>query len=317
MAVYTHLDKADFESILQQYDVGTFESFEPIRQGVENTNYHVFTTQGRYILTIFEKRVNAADLPFFFAFTSYLTDNGIVCPSALKDRDGKILNILNNKHYALISWLPGTDVATKDITPQLCEQLGRLVARMHRAACGFNQSRPNDLNVAGWKALAEKIGPLANNVADGLEMKIAQDLKKIQRDWPANLPSGVVHADIFPDNVFIKDDRIYGVIDFYFSCRDAFIYDLALVVNAWCFDENHHWVQQRWDSLYEGYKSIRPLNRDEKDSFQLIASGAAMRILMTRLHDWVFHDDAALVTPKDPKEYIKKLDFHRDHNLFA
>lgn len=317
MAVYTHLERSDFEELLAQYDIGALKSFEGIRQGVENTNYHLFTDKGRYILTVFEKRVKESDLPFYFAFTSHLTRNGIICPDAVRAQDGAILKKTHGKSCAIINFLEGHGVEPTDITPRMCGQLGALVARMHEAGTEFEMYRKNDLSVAGWKALADKINARSEEVQAELQNEIARELKYLSDSWPANMPVGVVHADIFPDNVFAKDGNIYGVIDFYFSCSDFLVYDLALVVNAWCFDDRHNFVFERWEELLKGYESVRPLTDQEKKNFAVIARGAAMRIMMTRLHDWVFHDKAALVTPKDPKEYLAKVRFHRDNTLFT
>ncbi len=315
MAVYTRVTKQELNVFLKGYDIGELLSFEGIEQGVENTNYHLFTTKGRYILTLFEARVNPADLPFFFAFTDHLSDAGIVCPFTIADRNGDKVGRLCGRPTAVISFLEGKGLETAAITVTHCAQLGKAIAKMHVAASSFPLSRVNSVGLPMWKELAAKTGDRAGEVKEGLGALIADELEYLERRWPEKLPRAAVHADIFPDNVFFSGGSFAGVIDFYFTASDFLAYDLALVINAWCFDTECRFVPARFEALMSAYETLRPLTRAEKENLTLLCRGAAMRILMTRLHDWIFHPPGALVKPKDPKEYVAKLEFHRNDGL--
>jgi homoserine kinase type II len=320
MAVFTPLEKQDIQQFLSHYNVGELVRFEGILQGVDNTNYKIETTNGKYILTIFENRIDPNDLPFFLNFMSHLKANGIVCPTPahpspqpspmrgedLGGGDSTILS-LKNKPASLFSFLEGRDVKQNDITPALCHELGILLGKMHMAGQSFPETRKNSMSFDAWEARFHKIGHVAN--------PYMETLQHLKTKWPQDLPRGAVHLDLFPDNVFIKDNHIYGVIDFYFSATDFLAYDLAIVLNAWCFDGNK-FNQEKWQMLLSGYESIRPLTTEEKESFQILCQGAALRFLSSRLHDYLFHDPKNLVIPKPPDEYIEKLEFHKHAKLF-
>lgn len=312
MAVYTHLSEAQIGEFLRGYDLGALEAFEGIRQGVENTNYHVFTDRGRFILTVFEKRVAATDLPFFFAFTDHLAARGIPCPKGMADRQGRVVGEIAGKHAAVISFLNGRGLEAAEIAPAHCRALGETVARMHRAALDFSQGRVNSMALSAWKDLAAKTEARANEVAPGLAETIAEELAFLEANWPDALPRGVVHADIFPDNVFFDGETLSGVIDFYFSATDFLAYDLAITINAWCFDAAHGFDARKHAALMEGYEAVRPLSDAERAAMGVMGRGAALRILMTRLYDWLNTPPDAVVQKKDPLEYLKKLDFYRD-----
>lgn len=302
MAVFTHLQKEEIENFIANYEIGNLLSFSGIEQGIDNTNYKIETTTGRYILTVFESRIDKDDLPYFLAYMKHLSGKGITCPSPFP------IGTLHEKPATLLTFLNGQNVKPEEITPQLCHELGEFLARIHQAGQDFPLTRANSMSFKAWENRLKRIGPTAN--------EHLKSLKILQSAWPKNLPTGTIHADVFPDNVFIKDGHIDGLIDFYFSATDFLAYDLAIVVNAWCFDSEYHFVPERWNYLRKGYESIRPLTPEEKDSFQILCQGAALRFLSSRLHDMTFHDPQALVKPKPPQEYASKLDFHRHDRLF-
>lgn len=303
MAVYSRVDQAELNEFLKQYNIGALVSFEGILQGVENSNYHLFTDHGRYILTIFEKRVGLNDLPFIFDVMEKFAIDGITCPAPIKRRDGQTIGTVQGKPAAILSFLPGNNIDPAQITPKRCADMGGLTARLHRAGEKIKTGRANTLSLKGWRDLIGKIGDQADIFRD--------EMTHLESAWPRDLPTGAVHADLFPDNIFEIDGTVSGVIDFYFTCIDSFAYDLALVINAWCFDEQYRFVPERFTAMISAYQSIRPLTQAERASFQTLCRGAALRILLTRLHDKVFHDPSVLVTPKNPAEYELKLDFHR------
>ena len=309
MAVYTKLSKSQIEDILSAYDCGALLSFEGIVQGVENSNYKILTDKDKFILTVFEQRTNVADLPFFFDYMEHLHDHGIACPFVLKDKGGERIQQIAGKSAALFSFLEGNNIDAADITPQKCWQMGQLLARMHMAAKNFTATRENSMSLSAWKDLFSKIKDKANYSA-----LIEEELQNAEQTLSLDLPKGIVHADAFPDNVFERDDHIYGVIDFYFSATDYFAYDLAITLNAWCF-ENGEANSAKLEAMLEGYQTIRPLEQGEKDHLFDMLRAAALRILMTRSYDWIFHDPENLVRPKDPLEYKRILEFHRDQVL--
>lgn len=303
MAVFTSLTKAQIENFLLETQMTDLVSFEGILQGVDNTNYKIETSGHTYILTIFESRINPDDIPYFIGFMKHLSAHGITCPSPIH------LGTIENKSAAIFSFLEGRDVQPADITPPLCHELGLLVGRMHVLGQRFAMTRANSMSIDAWEARLNRVGKESASL-------YLEELQLLKSNWPKDLPSGAVHADLFPDNVFIKDDHIYGVIDFYFSATDFLAYDLAIVMNAWCFDTHHQLDHDKWNALLSGYESIRPLTQAEKDAYQILCRGAAMRFLSSRLHDLVFHDPQNLVTPKPPAEYIQKLEFHKHAKLF-
>jgi homoserine kinase type II len=302
MAVFTPLTKLEIESFMASHTIGDLISFEGILQGVDNTNYKIETSTGKFILTIFENRINPDDLPFFIRFMAHLKEHGIVCPSPI----GAIKTI-KSKPAAVFSFLEGRGVTVTDITPDLCYELGILLAKMHIVGQSFPMIRKNSMSFDAWESRFHKIGHVASSYKATLD--------KVKQEWPANLPKGAVHLDLFPDNTFIKDHHIFGVIDFYFSASDFLAYDLAIVMNAWCFDEIT-FNMQKWEKLLSGYQSIRPLTEEEKKSYQILCQGAVLRFLSSRLHDYLFHDPKNMVTPKLPDEYIQKLEFHLHDKLF-
>ncbi len=309
MAVYTQLTKEQIEAFLSAYDCGALVGFEGILQGVENTNYKIETTRDRFILTVFEKRTSESDLPFFFDYMNHLHSRLVHCPLVMKRKDEKFIGRIAGKPASLISFLEGNNINAADITPQMCFEAGEFLARMHMAARDFKKNRVNSMSLSAWEKIYQKIRD-ANGPSELIEAELAQARVTLSLD----LPKAVVHADLFPDNVFALNGRVDGAIDFYFACTDFLIYDLAITVNAWCFEAGDI-NKERFDRMLEGYQSLRALSADEKDAFQAMARAAALRIYMTRSHDWLFQDSDALVKPKDPQEYRNILEFHRREKI--
>ncbi len=309
MAVYTEVDDEALEDFVAHYDIGRVVSCKGIAEGVENSNYLLHTDQGPFILTLYEKRVAPEDLPFFLGLMQHLAASGVKCPVPVTARDGKALQTLAGRPAAIITFLQG--MWPRRVTPSHCAQLGRAMAGLHSAGTTFDQTRANDLSVDGWKHLFAACADHADEVAEGLHQEVGDELDHLASTWPADLPSGVIHADLFPDNVFFLDDTLSGVIDFYFACTDFLAYDIAVCLNAWCFEADGQMNVTKAHRLLAGYEEVRRLTPEEKETLPLLARGAAMRFLLTRLYDWVNTPDGALVKPKNPLEYLHKLRFHR------
>lgn len=318
MAVYTKISAAQLSAFLREYErAGALERFEGIEQGVENTNYRVFTDRGRYVLTLFEGRTDPAALPFFFAFCGHLAEKGVRCPLPLRARSGRAVGELAGRPAALVSFLEGASVPEAGITDGHCAQVGALAAQMHLAALDFPQERANGMGISAWKKLAEKTKGRAGEVREGLADLIADELAFLENRLPAaNLPRAAVHADIFPDNVFFDGGGgLSGIIDFYFSCTETLVYDLMIAANAWCFGTDGSFRPGRFRALLESYEAARPLSGAERESLGLMGRAAALRILSTRLHDLLFHDPRDFVRPHDPAPYVERLLFHRADGL--
>lgn len=309
MAVYTPVDRATLDAFLAAYELGEVLDFSGIRQGVENTNYRLETTAGRYILTIYEKRVDPADLPFFLGLMDHLAARGVRCPVPVHGRDGAALRLLCGKPAAIVTFLDGRETST--ITPAHTGSLGTALADLHGAGEGFSLHRANALSLGGWHDLVRRCRDRADEVEPGLAGLITDELAWLEARWPSDLPKGVIHADLFPDNVFFEGTTVSGLIDFYFACDDLLAYDLAVCVNAWAFDAQDRLEPQLARALVRGYLARRPLSAAEIDAFPLLCRGAALRFLLTRLYDWLHRVDGALVRPKDPLEYARKLRHHR------
>ena len=310
MAVYTEISSDILDDFLKQYDIGSKKSFSGIAEGIENSKFYLETSGGRFILTIFEKRVKPAELPYFMDLMTHLADNGFSCPLPVKGKDGAALRSLCGKTACLTTFLNGKSVT--DIRPVHCAELGRAIALMQNAAKGFSAFRPNDLSVDGWAALIDKIGTRANEVENGLYDDLRRDFDFVAPRWPAHLLKSVIHADLFPDNVFFDGDRLSGVIDFYFACNDIAVYELAVCLNAWCFDASGlRFHADRAAAMLRAFDAVRPLSDDEKAAFPVLARGACLRFLLTRTYDWLNPVANALVTPKDPKQYVARAAFHR------
>lgn len=314
MAVFTPVSDDICRVFLKQYDIGEFVSLAGIMQGVENSNFHLKTTTNRYVLTLFEKRVHQEDLPFFLDVMSGMAASGIPCPEPIMGTDGNILHQCAGRPAIIISFLSGADLKPTQITPEHCRSLGCTLAKMHKSGAALkNMARPNDLSISGWRALAGKTGNRLDEIKPGLAEATHKLLQELSQSWPDKLNSGVVHADLFPDNVFFDSNgKVSGVIDFYFSCTDSFLYDYAIVQNAWCFDTSHNMVEERRMALLYGYMSEGGMvGDDEWKLLPLVAKGAALRFFLTRAHDIIFGDPNAFVKPKDPLEYWQKFEFYR------
>ena len=309
MAVYTDVTADQLSSFLAEYDVGGLLSCKGIAEGVENSNFVLHTEGGRFILTLYEKRVEAGDLPFFIGLMDHLAARGLNCPRPVRDRHGVALGALAGRPAAMVTFLDG--VWIKDPGVAHCAALGRALAELHGAGADFGLRRPNALSVDAWPLLFATAEADADAVAAGLAGTISAELSFLTSQWPRGLPEGVIHADLFPDNVFFLGDRLSGLIDFYFACTDALAYDVAICLNAWCFDAEGALDLARSTALFEGYASARRLTEPETEALPVLARGAALRFLLTRLVDWLNVPSGALVRPKDPIEYLRKLAFHQ------
>ncbi|MFD1702792.1 homoserine kinase [Methylopila henanensis] len=310
MAVYTEVPDEDLAVFLKAYDIGEAVSFKGIAEGVENSNYLLVTTKARFILTLYEKRVERSDLPFFLGLLEHLSAKGLNCPQPVKARDGAVLGELCGRPAALVTFLDG--VSVRRPTAAHCAELGRALAELHEAGKGFGLTRPNALSVAGWRTLERSARGRGDAVAGGLDALIAEELDALEPAFAAlDLPTGVIHADLFPNNVFFLGDRLSGLIDFYFACDDAFAYDVAICLNAWCFEPNGEFNVTKGGALLAAYHAARPLSEAEIAALPILARGAALRFMLTRLVDWLDTPPGALVKKLDPLEYLKKLKFHQ------
>lgn len=309
MAVYTPVSDDELQAFLAEYDIGEVTSFAGIAEGVENSNFLVRTTRSTYILTLYEKRVKLGDLPFFIGLMDHLARKGLSCPRPVPARDGATLRTLNGRPAAVVTFLEG--MWHRRIQPAYCRSLGAAMAAMHVAGADFPMTRANDLSVAGWRPLLEACGMQSNQIYHGLYNALNTELGLLERSWPERLPTGTIHADLFPDNVFFLGDQVSGIIDFYFACTDALAYDLAICLNAWCFENDGSFNVTKARQLVTGYQTVRALSPAEREAIPVLARGSALRFLLTRLYDWLNHPEGAFVKPKDPMEYHQKLRFHQ------
>ena len=309
MAVYTDVPDEELRAFIAEYDLGEVVSCKGIAEGVENSNYLLRTETGTFILTLYEKRVAPADLPFFIALMEHLASRGIACPTPIKARDGAALRRLCGRPAALVSFLDG--MWPRRIHPFHCAALGEALARLHLAGANFPLRRPNNFSVAGWRQLFDACRARAHEVRPGLAEELGQELDALEREWPQHLPEGVIHADLFPDNIFFRREAVSGLIDFYFACTDFLAYDLAICLNAWCFESDGSFNVTKARLMLASYRAVRPLDAAEFTALPLLARGGALRFLLTRLDSWLHHPAGAFVRPKDPLEYLQKLRFHR------
>jgi homoserine kinase type II len=309
MAVYTHVSDEALRDFLAHYDVGEVLSFKGIAEGVENSNYLLKTTQSTFILTLFEKRVDEKDLPFFLGLMEHVAKRGVSCATAIAARDSQLTRTLNGRPAALISFLDGLSI--RKPTPSHCGAVGQTLAEFHEASSDFSLVRPNGLGQQDWRPIYEKCQERADEIEPGLGAFMEQELTFLDQAWPADLPQGVIHADLFPDNVFFLSNKLSGIIDFYFACNDIRAYDLACCLNAWCFDDACQFDLKRGEALLSAYQGGHPLNPNERQALPVLCRGSAMRFLVTRLYDWLHHEQGALVAPKDPRDYVSRLKFHQ------
>jgi homoserine kinase type II len=309
MAVYTEVSDEDLIAFMGEYDIGEAISCKGIAEGIENSNYLLRTEDNTYILTLYEKRVKPGDLPFFLGLMEHLAAAGVTCPTPIKGRDGQALRSLCGRPAALISFLEG--MWPRRITAAHCAALGETLAHMHVAGADFALQRGNDLSLPGLRPLLDSCLPHANQFLPGLADELDCELAHLEATWPRDLPSGVIHGDLFPDNVFFRGERLSGLIDFYFACNDFLAYDIAVCLNAWCFEVDRSFNATNARRLLTSYGKVRDLSSEEMAALPLLARGSALRFLLTRLYDWVNTPPDALVTRKDPLEYLAKLRFHR------
>jgi homoserine kinase type II len=307
VAVYTEVPDEDLAQFIAGYDIGSVLALKGIAEGVENSNFLLHTEAGYFILTLYEKRVKAEDLPFFIALMEHLSKRGITCPQPVRNKAGEALGTLAGRPAAIVTFLEG--VGVQRATVHHCAAVGGALAKLHLASADFIGHRVNALSVQGWRPLYNAARERADTVTPGLEQATREALEALEREWPRQLPSGVIHADLFPDNVFFLKNDLSGLIDFYFACTDFLAYDLAIGLNAWCFEPDGSFNVTKGRAMIAGYRAIRPLSDAELEALPVLCRGAALRFMLTRLVDWLNVPPGALVKPKDPLEYYRKLRF--------
>jgi homoserine kinase type II len=309
MAVYTPVSAEAMAALLARYDVGSLVSAKGIAEGVENSNFLVDTDRARFILTLYEKRVDAGDLPFFLALLDHLADKRVPVPRAIRDQSGVQLQEVAGRPACLIEFLPGVSVTTPNAAQ--AKSTGRALGQMHAALADFSGQRPNALGLAGWHELAARCGDDLNKITPHLKNRVADELAWLDANWPAHLPHSVVHADLFPDNVLMRGDAVGGIIDFYFACTEVRAWDLAVTHAAWCFEpDGTGYRAEIGDALIEGYEASFGLSDEEHSAFAALARGACLRFLLTRAWDWLNTPADALVTRKDPLAFLCRLDHY-------
>jgi homoserine kinase type II len=309
MAVYTDVGADELARFLGDYGVGELLSYKGIAEGVENSNFLVHTAAGHFILTLYEKRVAANDLPFFLGLMEHLAARGLTCPQPVKNKAGGMLGKVAGRPAALVTFLDG--MWMRRPSPGHCAAVGEALAKLHLAGADFRMKRDNALGIANWRALYEHAKARADGVREGLGAEIARELGALDKSWPRDLPQGVIHADLFPDNVFFLGEKLSGLIDFYFACTDALAYDVSVCLNAWCFETDNSFNVTKGRALLKAYSQVRELSAAERAALPVLSRGSALRFLLTRLVDWLAVPEGALVRPKDPLEYLRKLRFHQ------
>ncbi|MBY0380782.1 MAG: homoserine kinase [Xanthobacteraceae bacterium] len=315
MAVYTDVAADELADFLSGYGIGDLLSYKGIAEGVENSNFLLHTTRGYYFLTLYEKRVAKGDLPFFLNLMGHLASRGIRCPQPVADKSGETLRTLAGRPAAIIDFLEG--VWPRKPSAAHCAAIGESLAKLHLAGADFAMTRANALSVAGWRPLYDTARARADTVHTGLCDFLDAELSFLEQNWPRDLPRGIIHADLFPDNALFLGDKLSGLIDFYFACDDILAYDVAICLNAWCFENDHSFNVTKASAFLSAYQKVRCLSAEERGAFPVLARGAAIRFLLTRLVDWLNVPPGALVRPKDPLEYVRKLRFHQGVRSFA
>ena len=308
MAVYTKLEHQEVRQFIEQYNINNFKDYKGITEGVENTNYLIKTSEQDYILTIYEKRVDENDLPFFIKLLSYLSENKFPCPKPIANKNNEKINRIKNKNAALVTFLNGQ--SKNKITSEECFEIGKITAQLHEITKKFDINRKNNLSIENWESIFEKTIKQKIDLDESIIKKTKNYLNFLKDKWPKNLPQGIIHADLFPDNIFFTNNKVSGIIDFYFACNDFFAYEIAICINSLCFDNNSTFNMTKAKNLIDGYTSIRTLSEDEKKYLPILSMGAAMRFFLTRFYDFYHTDNKADVKIKDPFEYLKKIEFH-------
>jgi len=317
MAVYTKINNQDILSLSQKFNLGKIIKFYGITKGIENTNYLLKTNNNKYILTIFEKRVQKKDLPFFMKLMDKLNQQKINCPKPIKDKNGKYLTLIKNKTACIVTFLNGKD--KQNLNNKNCYDVGKNIGRLHNAAHKIKLYRKNSMSINNLESLLKNIKFRSNTIVPNLKSVLRTNLREIKKEWPKNLPKGIIHGDLFIDNIFFNKDRFAGFIDFYFSCNDYSMYEIAICINALCFDKrNNKFVlnNQKVKNLIKGYQSVKKIYQKEKDALNVLCRGAALRYLLTRIYDYINTPKTALIKIKDPKEYFQKLIIHNNLNSF-
>jgi homoserine kinase type II len=313
MAVYTKLNQNRIEEILSKYNLGKLDSFKGIEEGIENTNYFLLVNKKKFILTVYEKRVKSDDLPFFSNLMSSLNKASFKCPAPISNNKNKTITDFEGKKLMIVSFLEGK--AKQNLSPANCKSVGSEVAKMHELTKKLKLNRQNDLSVNSWRKLFNSVKDKCKNIHKDLPRLIEDNLNDVEKNWPKNLPRGIIHADLFHDNIFFTKDKFSGVIDFYFSCEDFFAFEIAICFNALCFDgqkNNLSFNVTKAKNFIDGYKSIRKLTDEELNSMKVLSQGAALRFLLTRVFDSLNKVEGAIVKTKDPMEYLKRLEFHKN-----
>ena len=313
MAVYTKLNQNDIEDILSNYTLGKLESFEGIKEGIENTNYFLLINKKKFILTVYEKRVKPKDLPFFSDLMSSLNKANFKCPAPILNNKNNTVTDFGGKKLMIVSFLDGK--AKQNLSPANCKSIGLETAKMHELTKDLKFKRPNDLSVLSWRKLFDAVKDECTKIHKDLPKLIEENLNDVEKNWPKNLPKGIIHADLFHDNIFFIKDKFSGMIDFYFSCEDYFAFEIAICFNALCFDglkSNLSFNITKAKNFIDGYTSVRKLTNEERESIKVLSQGAALRFLLTRVFDTLNTVEGAIVKIKDPVEYLKRLDFHKN-----
>ena len=317
MAIYTKISKNDVISIERKFNLGKIISFKGIKKGIENTNYLIKTKKNKYILTIFEKRVQEKDLPFFMSLMDKLNNYNINCPKPQKNKTGNYLITIKNKPASIVSFVEGKDKSKLKVND--CYEIGKNIAKLHIASKKIKLYRKNSMSLNSWPKLLNKIGDKCKKIDPDLNNLMRTNLKEIKKNWPRKLVSGIIHGDLFIDNIFFKNNKFYGYIDFYFSSNDFLIYEIAICINALCFDKKNRkfiFNKKKSKNLIKGYSSLRKLSKEEKNSLNILCRGAALRYLLTRTYDHLNTPKSAIIKIKDPREYIQKLKIHNKFNNF-
>ena len=317
MAVYTKINNQDILSLSQKFNLGKIIKFYGITKGIENTNYLLKTNNNKYILTIFEKRVQKKDLPFFMKLMDKLNQQKINCPKPIKDKNGKYLTLIKNKTACIVTFLNGKD--KQNLNNKNCYDVGKNIGKLHNAAHKIKLYRKNSMSINNLESLLKNIKFRSKTIVPNLKSVLRTNLREIKKEWPKNLPKGIIHGDLFIDNIFFNKDKFAGFIDFYFSCNDYSMYEIAICINALCFDKrNNKFVlnNQKVKSLIKGYQSVKKIYQKEKDALNVLCRGAALRYLLTRIYDYINTPKTALIKIKDPKEYFQKLIIHNNLNSF-
>ncbi|MEM9574695.1 MAG: homoserine kinase [Pseudomonadota bacterium] len=308
MAVYTDITEAELTAFIANYDVGELLSYKGIAEGVENTNFLLHCSGGNFILTLYEKRVNPDDLPFFLNLMEHLAGNGINCPLPVPTKSGEVLGKLAGRPAAMITFLEGMWMRRPSVAH--CREVGTALADMHKAGADFDMTRQNSLAMKDWRPLWNQCIDAHPHMETAMRDEVEKLLAKLEANWPKDLDSGVIHADMFPDNVFFLGGELSGIIDYYFACTDAYVYDVAICLNAWCFEADHSFNMTKGRALLNAYHQSRPFTDKERAALPILSLGASLRFMLTRLYDWVTTPEGSLVVKKDPEEYIRKMRFH-------